>query len=64
MSPFERAITEESKWLAYCVEQPFPADPRAGHRIYIGPTLLPVHSQLRYLDPFTSDLVNPESAID
>jgi len=40
-SPFERALAEESRWLCVVVERPMPDDALAGHRCYVGPTLLP-----------------------
>lgn len=40
MTPFEYALSEESRYLANIVDQPMPTDPRSGYRSYIGPTAI------------------------
>jgi hypothetical protein len=50
ISPFERALSEEERWLCIRVECPMPDDFLAGQRVYIGPCLFPFHAT-HYLGP-------------
>lgn len=49
-SPFARALAEEEKWLADVRDRLMPDDPRAGHRVYLGPTRTPGRSPAAVAD--------------
>jgi hypothetical protein len=58
MTPFEKALAEESRWLRIIPNQPFPNDGITARRVYIGPCLAP-RNALRYL---TEETRAPEDA--